>query len=713
LIEGICVKKDILVIRESIGRVVAILTRQKVKVTQRGSRAYVAYHPRTGEVEQVNIPYLPDDASDEFVSAIQGFLDHEVGHVLHSDPKVLIDAKKAGKRVMNLANIIEDVYVERKMAEMFQGSGMNLESVRKFYLERIARPKIEEALAAGDLKTAQGYATVVAFRAWGGQASPADFIREPKMAELIKPIAEKLGPELIEQIAKCKNSTDCLQLAKQVKGKLEEPKPAEPPPPPPFELPPMTAEDGEPGDDSEPGEEVAVKGKPEEDDKGKSSKDKTEEEVPEAGDDETESSAEEETPEETPEESVEDDAPGDEPEADEPVESEDDTEGAGDDGGAEDDLDGEDDDAGEDDSDDDGSESGSSGDPAESGSELPSAPPDEPREEGGDPAPEPDPLAEVMDEKHDFDEDMSEELSKRGREEIEEADYRIFSTEWDRIEVAPLATGADTAQKMVERVRPMVGVMQKSLERAIAAQDKKMWNPGMRRGRVAPGSLFKVSVGDDRVFRQRFETRAKNTALSLLVDCSGSMSYGRIDVAGMAAFALASVLERIKVQYEVIGFTSKSSPAMMSAMRAEEGASSIRYGRAEALFMPVFKAFNERLTSEATSRIAHLTEGPGWLRENIDGESLQMAAHRLKQQRAERRVLIVLSDGQPSCPPAHGLREHLRKVAKTLPKEGVEVVGIGIQTDSVKSYYAKSVVINDVSELPTTVITQLTAILLS
>ena len=45
-------------------------------------------------------------------------------------------------------------------------------------------------------------------------------------------------------------------------------------------------------------------------------------------------------------------------------------------------------------------------------------------------------------------------------------------------------------------------------------------------------------------------------------------------------------------------------------------------------------------------------------------------------------------------------------------RAGINVVGIGIQSDSVKSFYPKSVVINDVDELPKTVIQELRHLLI-
>ncbi|WP_194273902.1 hypothetical protein [Variovorax paradoxus] len=213
-------KQDIQVIRDSIGKIVSMLTSRAIKVTQRGVKAYVAYDPKTGKIKVVNVPYLPDDATPEFIAAVQGFLDHEVGHVLFTDQKVVIAASKLGAKVANLANIVEDVFIERKMTEAFQGSSHNLEQVRKFYLERICGKGITDALAAGDQKKAEGYAFVAAFRAWAGQTSAQDFIKQPHVAPLVEPLKAKLGDDILRKLTRVSSSQECLDLALEVKKAL-------------------------------------------------------------------------------------------------------------------------------------------------------------------------------------------------------------------------------------------------------------------------------------------------------------------------------------------------------------------------------------------------------------------------------------------------------------------------------------------------------------
>lgn len=677
-------KKDIAIIRESISRIVTMLTEKKIKVTQQGASAFVEYSP-TGEIKRVNIPYLNDTASEDFISAVQGFLDHEVGHVLFSDQKVLLAIAKEGAGLKNLNNLIEDVYIERKISERFSGSGFNLNNVRKFFLEKCTRPAIDQALKDGNLELAKAYAIVAGFRAWGGQAIAKDFIADPMIAALLAPIRSAIPDVLIDRLQTVKNSWEVLELTREIKkhmDKLDE--------------------------KEEPKEEKKPKGKPEKSD----AKSKDEE----AGEGDGEDASGE------PEEGIEpsgkekksteaddsgkkrDDSEKLEPvsgaDGDEPTDSPSETKGEGGE---------EDSEEKEDLSDEDGGGSGdedskeSSDEDAESSSEKT----DEYEVEEMS-------VEDFLDMVKDFDGEIAEALAEEGRAALKGAsyaDYRIFTNEFDKIELAPSAKNLSSIEKVAESTKDKIGVMAKTLERAMAAKAKKAWIAGKRRGRVSPGALFKTAVGDDRVFRERFETNAEKAAVTLVVDCSGSMNGAKIRLAGETAFAIASVLERLRITHEVIGFTTYSSQKLQIAIREDKTAG--QWSRNYPLYMPIFKDFKGKLDQSAKSRIAALYESPLWLHENIDGECIQIAARRLALQKSERKIMIVLSDGSPCCPSSKNLHGHLKSTVESLEKDKIEVIGIGIQDSSVKSYYPKNIVIHKAEDLPAIAMKQLSNLLLA
>ena len=66
----------------------------------------------------------------------------------------------------------------------------------------------------------------------------------------------------------------------------------------------------------------------------------------------------------------------------------------------------------------------------------------------------------------------------------------------------------------------------------------------------------------------------------------------------------------------------------------------------------------------------------------------------------------------PSCYGNGDMNKHLRDTVKQIEASGVNVVGIGIQSNAVQSFYSKSIVVNDLKELPVVVARQLKAMLL-
>ncbi|MDO9458859.1 MAG: cobaltochelatase subunit CobT, partial [Alphaproteobacteria bacterium] len=95
----------------------------------------------------------------------------------------------------------------------------------------------------------------------------------------------------------------------------------------------------------------------------------------------------------------------------------------------------------------------------------------------------------------------------------------------------------------------------------------------------------------------------------------------------------------------------------------------------------------------------------GLLKENIDGEALMWAHHRLIGRPEDRRILMVISDGAPvddstlSVNPGNYLERHLREVIGWIEKRSsVELLAIGIGHD-VTRYYKRAVTIVDVEQL--------------
>lgn len=80
-----------------------------------------------------------------------------------------------------------------------------------------------------------------------------------------------------------------------------------------------------------------------------------------------------------------------------------------------------------------------------------------------------------------------------------------------------------------------------------------------RRGRLDTGQLHRLAVSDPRVFRTKAERTGIDTAVHILLDCSGSM-VRRIRLACCSCYAVASALEASKINVAVTAFPSSQLP---------------------------------------------------------------------------------------------------------------------------------------------------------
>jgi cobalamin biosynthesis protein CobT len=84
----------------------------------------------------------------------------------------------------------------------------------------------------------------------------------------------------------------------------------------------------------------------------------------------------------------------------------------------------------------------------------------------------------------------------------------------------------------------------------------------------------------------------------------------------------------------------------------------------------------------------------------------------------QRRILITIDDGEPYpciAPNVYNMQgrhiSYLREVVKSLTAAKVEVLGMGMGTYSVASYYPASVVVNDMATFPTVALSEMKKLL--
>jgi len=699
--------RDIVILREVVTKLTQMLAGMGLKVTQQGTNAFVQFDEVTQRPTRVNIPFIPDNASEELILAIQGFIDHEVSHILHSDFTVLSAANKENKQLGVTLNIVEDPFIERKMGERFPGAVYNLSRLHEFFIKHVTEVGVKNAETPMDQFA---FLIVAAVRAWSGQTAFKEYLDRNNYWDhpIMKGFVERLPASVIARMPKIKSTAESLEIAREI-------------------LKAMSDEGGglcgEDEDGAESGSSRKSRGSKSKASKGgKSSKEKSEDkdEKREEGESEKKSAASSEDKDEDKDDEGEDSDKDDDEEGD--GEDEDSSDDTDDEEGDDKDDDEEGDDKDEDSSDDtdegeDGKGSDEDGDEDEDG-DGGKGDGDKEDEVGGKRE------MEVQDESTafmpaDFEKALSDVISKYSVDVTKGSDYRVFTKDFDKIEPYEPSYHADPkwVVNLEEKTRAMVGSMQKSIERMMAARSQVLKTPGFRSGRLHAAGLYRLATGDDRVFRRQIESRSKDVAVSILIDNSGSMGGSRMRTAMMAGFALSQTLERVGIQHEVLGFTTGTGKTFMKGfdpevIMEEQRRIGIRYSRWEALYMPIFKGFQEKLTPTVKLRFADAAETQNFLANNVDGECVEVAARRLMGRREKRKVLIVLSDGMPACDGInYELANHLKRTVNECEKMGVETIGIGIETDAVRTFYPKYIVLDDLSALPTTVMDQLRKIL--
>ncbi|HDY8044034.1 TPA: VWA domain-containing protein [Vibrio vulnificus] len=203
-----------------------------------------------------------------------------------------------------------------------------------------------------------------------------------------------------------------------------------------------------------------------------------------------------------------------------------------------------------------------------------------------------------------------------------------------------------------------------------SSQDNR--NHAKRHGlRVATHRLAASQAGESRLFIQRQPRIAPNAAVHLLVDISGSMgkpigegNRKYFHVANEAALALAMALEGIPGVVPAVSYFPGIHQEVSIALLPKQ---SVRHRAA---------CFDQK--PRGCTPMA---------------QAMWFAANSLLAQKQKRKLMIVLTDGDPDDWAAtHDIVDRCRR-------SDFELLGIGIQTRSVEKFFPQSIVINDVKDL--------------
>lgn len=196
----------------------------------------------------------------------------------------------------------------------------------------------------------------------------------------------------------------------------------------------------------------------------------------------------------------------------------------------------------------------------------------------------------------------------------------------------------------------------------LAAKTREQHRLHTRGKRIDGKRLTRLANGDSRVFIQRDEKQDVETSVHLLLDCSGSMTRNQ-QIANQATVSLALAVSAIpKCDIAVSMFPGDGGDVSPMLRRGQ----------------PVRAVLNRfDVSSRGGTPLA---------------QAMLYAARDLASSKRPRKVLIIVTDGDPSNP---GAVQYMNKLLEGY----VDTYAIGIASTAVQRFFDNWSVIHDVSEL--------------
>jgi hypothetical protein len=216
------------------------------------------------------------------------------------------------------------------------------------------------------------------------------------------------------------------------------------------------------------------------------------------------------------------------------------------------------------------------------------------------------------------------------------------------------------------------------VRRLLQVRTQTEYEGGYKRGRLNSKALFKYKH-TDKIFKRMSDSIDLDVVVQVVIDCSGSMAGSRFDTACGAAIGLVDALQSNGIGTEVLGFTDST------------------WGEKNPFcYIYEFKRFNENISTDKLVRRFGCSQVG--FNSNPDGEALLHAFTRIAYRSEKRKIMLVLSDGQPTSQYGGHERRFLRDTVQMIQKH-IEIYAFGIESRAVEDFYPEYSVIYDKEEL--------------
>ena len=219
--------------------------------------------------------------------------------------------------------------------------------------------------------------------------------------------------------------------------------------------------------------------------------------------------------------------------------------------------------------------------------------------------------------------------------------------------------------------------------------------PRRKRGKLDTKSLWRVSTGQEDVFKQKQEKKGKKYNIVLLVDESGSMYLSgrrdRIIKAADITLMLMRSFKNLNIDFAVVGFNSE---IVTHKDFSDKGFNTVSE----------YDNLKQEMIDLADEQKNHDIVGC-----NHDYDAIKEALGMLKGKEGQN-ILMVISDGNPNCDIGTTCRsrnkydqskhqfDKIRTLLEEKPK-GTLAVGIGIESYAVEKIYPDHILVEDTDQL--------------
>lgn len=233
-------------------------------------------------------------------------------------------------------------------------------------------------------------------------------------------------------------------------------------------------------------------------------------------------------------------------------------------------------------------------------------------------------------------------------------------------------------RKVVSHVRPIFD-----------ANKRSKWERNARSGDVAGSMLARrIPFGDDRVFQKKRRPAKRSYAVGIGIDLSMSTAGINLVLLKQSALVLGDAMDALPgVKFAVWGHSAQYV--------MPDRAKTIPWDAALYTNMYEAKIWDEPWRGAARGSVESF--GPD--AENCDGHTLEFYRKRLMERRETDKILFYFTDGQMPYTNYEEEVEILRQNLKICRERGIEVIGVGINTDSPKDHGLDTVVVTGPSDV--------------